>query len=211
MACKTMTLTEFVSHYESRLLEMRNIDTADDCKTHEKVIEIDIDGTRQSYKIQREENDCILVVQLDLVDSTISCRMFESLRWLCRHALTVMHVNLELKCISCGYILRSWTKGAKQDLVGDDPVKPKNNSLPLSSTVCLSGLTRDSFSVMSMASSNSTTEEFAGKYLRTAKVEIIRQQNDLFSKEDDNIQFEYDGNGVILALDPYTRRGGEKS
>ncbi|KAL3506724.1 hypothetical protein ACH5RR_032106 [Cinchona calisaya] len=36
MACKSMTLTEFVNHYESRVLEMHNIESGDDFKTRGK-------------------------------------------------------------------------------------------------------------------------------------------------------------------------------
>ncbi|KAL3533200.1 hypothetical protein ACH5RR_006721 [Cinchona calisaya] len=125
MACKTMTLIEFVSHYESRVMEMRNTEAADDYKTHgvtERVIESETDGTHQSYKVQRDESGRIHIVQFDSVDSTLNC-----------------------------------SYRAKKDVMGNYPIMPRNSSLASSSTVHLSELMRDSFSVMSMAVGDNTS------------------------------------------------------
>lgn len=83
-----------------------------------KDIHVTINGLVQLYTMQRSGNDQSYVVQFNSSNYTItcSCYMFDTLAWLYHHALRVMHTNLAFDNIPDKYILKRWTKGAKQGI-----------------------------------------------------------------------------------------------
>ncbi|KAK3431113.1 hypothetical protein EUGRSUZ_E02845 [Eucalyptus grandis] len=61
-------------------------------------------------------------VRFNPIDFSVSCecKFFESKGWLCQHALYVLNVNSSVSVISFAYILKIWTKGAKQEYMNDE-------------------------------------------------------------------------------------------
>ncbi|KAL6130859.1 hypothetical protein ACLB2K_069237 [Fragaria x ananassa] len=82
-----------------------------------KVDEVDTNGTRHTFGLSQEGRNRIYVVKLNSLDNivTCSCKMFESMRLLCHHALRVLNVRNVTK-IPPQYILKRWTKDAKSEI-----------------------------------------------------------------------------------------------
>ncbi|XP_019261901.1 PREDICTED: protein FAR1-RELATED SEQUENCE 5-like [Nicotiana attenuata] len=195
MACKTMSLTEFVNHYEQRAAEMRDIEATedykcrgtpklaiDDCRLlkhaatlytrtiftrfqHEflqgiskKVINTEINGTCHTYTILKGEGGQIETLQFNSMDNSISCSclMFESLGWLCCHALKVLFIDLNFSYIPAQYILKRWTKNAKQGN-GFEECSNKKKTSTSSMAIHLNGLMKESFTVMTLAANDADT------------------------------------------------------
>lgn len=79
-----------------------------------KMNEVEITGTFHTFKLNEEGRSTVYVVKLNSSDSTITCtcKMFESIGVLCRHALKVLNVRNITK-IPPQYILQCWRKDAK--------------------------------------------------------------------------------------------------
>lgn len=82
-----------------------------------KVDEVDTDGTRHTFELSQEGRNRIYVVKLNSSDNTVtcSCKMFESMGLLCRHALRVLNVRNVTK-IPPQYVLKRWKKDAKSEI-----------------------------------------------------------------------------------------------
>ncbi|XP_070014798.1 protein FAR1-RELATED SEQUENCE 5-like [Nicotiana tabacum] len=220
MACKTMTLTEFVNHYEQRAAEMRDIEATEDFKcrgtpklaiedcgilkhaasiytrtiftrfqheflqeTSKKVIKLESNGTCHTYTVLKGEGGQTDTVQFNSFDNFISCSclMFESLGWLCCHALKVLFFDLDFSYIHVQYILKRWTKNTKQGN-GFDEYNNKKKLPTLSMAIRLNGLMKESFAVMTLAANDAESEEIARKFLYQARVEITKFQNELYAE-----------------------------
>ncbi|XP_062014141.1 protein FAR1-RELATED SEQUENCE 5-like [Rosa rugosa] len=79
-----------------------------------KMDEVDTNETVHTFELSQEGCNRISVVKLNSSDDTItcSCKMFESMGLLCRHALRVLNVRNFTK-IPPQYILKRWKKDAK--------------------------------------------------------------------------------------------------
>jgi hypothetical protein len=86
-----------------------------------KMHEVESEGTLHTFELNEEEHKRVYVVQFNSITSTISCscKMFESMGWLCRHSLRVLNVR-NITQIPAQYILKRWTKDAKIGLDGSD-------------------------------------------------------------------------------------------
>ncbi|XP_060195121.1 protein FAR1-RELATED SEQUENCE 12-like [Lycium barbarum] len=173
MVCETMTLTEFVHHYEQRAVEMEYL---------KKVINVEMNGTCHTYTVLKGESGHFETVQFNSMDNSTSCSglMFESLGWLCCHALKVLFLQLDLSYIPQQYILKRWTKNAKQ---GNEFEEYHKKNTPASSmAIRLNGLIKESFTVMTLAANDVESEEIVRKYLYQARVEITKAQSELYVK-----------------------------
>ncbi|XP_015168765.1 protein FAR1-RELATED SEQUENCE 5-like [Solanum tuberosum] len=218
MTCKTMSITEFLKHYEQRTTEMHDTEATEDYKcqgkpklfvedcgilkhagsvysrriftrfqheflqgTTKKLIHVETIGTCTKYTILKGENNQTETVQFNSLDNSISCtyQMFETMGWLCCHALRVLFFDLNFSCISKKYILKRWTKNAKHEC-GFEEYTEKKKTLKSSKTIRLNGLMKESFTVMTLAANDVDSEEIAIKYLYLAKVEIIKHQSELY-------------------------------
>uniref|UniRef100_A0A2N9FI68 Protein FAR1-RELATED SEQUENCE n=1 Tax=Fagus sylvatica TaxID=28930 RepID=A0A2N9FI68_FAGSY len=88
-------------------------------------------GTTFTFKVTEGEN-IENIVEFNRLDSTVtcSCRMFESIGILCVHALKVLNTK-NIFQIPPQYILKRWTKSAKDGVVEDDnceEIGDKNDS-----------------------------------------------------------------------------------
>jgi len=61
-------------------------------------------------------------VRFDSVNFLVSCgcKLFESNGWLCHHALYVLNGNIKVTKIPLAFVLKRWTKGAKDCIVDND-------------------------------------------------------------------------------------------
>ncbi|KAF3655278.1 hypothetical protein FXO38_00337 [Capsicum annuum] len=67
-----------------------------------------------------------------------------------------------------------------------------------SMAVCLNGLMKESFTIMTLAANDLDFEEIARKYLYQAKIEIIKHQSELYAEN-----YEKDKN-KLSGIDPVT-------
>ncbi|KAF7848878.1 hypothetical protein BT93_L1473 [Corymbia citriodora subsp. variegata] len=134
--------------------------------------------------IQREN-----IVRFAPKDFSISCecKLFESKGWLCRHALKVLIENTSVTSISLAYILKRWTKRAKQGIVNDE-------SHPMSSSSSkfhrFSTLMQESFELMGLGVENENTMRIVRKNMENAKTELSSYQSSVVviddASDDDN-------------------------
>ena len=93
-------------------------------------------GTNFTFKVSEGEN-IENIVEFNRLDLTVtcSCRMFESIGILCVHALKVLNTK-NIFQIPPQYILKRWTKSAKDGVVEDDNCEEigDNNDSSLSSS-----------------------------------------------------------------------------
>ncbi|XP_047965985.1 protein FAR1-RELATED SEQUENCE 5-like [Salvia hispanica] len=145
LSCKTMTLTEFVNHYEKQAEKMRDNQVADDFECTRGVPRVSV--------------DCGIL------------RLFDLLGWLCFHALTVMNNHLNMTTIPMQYILKRWTKSARREFLHDDGGSCSFD-LTMSKTYHLKELMRQSFDVMSLSVNDVETVKIAKRKLHELDVEI---------------------------------------
>ncbi|TMX05361.1 hypothetical protein EJD97_023575, partial [Solanum chilense] len=99
MTCKTMSITEFVKHYEQRTTEMPDTEATEDykCRGKSKLFIKDcgilkhagnVYSRRTFTRFQDEflQGTTKKVIHLE----TVGCQMFETMGWLCCHALRVL-------------------------------------------------------------------------------------------------------------------------
>lgn len=135
-------------------------------------------------------------------------QLFESKGWLCRHALHILNGNISVSAIPSSYILKRWTKGAKQGYVNDE----SHEISPGPSTFNrFSALMQSAFEVMSLgAQDENNTMRIAKKNLKAAVAEIASYNSSVAvinDASDDN------NNEASLSempiLDPFRRKGKE--
>ncbi|KAF8020194.1 hypothetical protein BT93_G0786 [Corymbia citriodora subsp. variegata] len=200
MACKSMTLSEFVIHYEKQLEKMRNTEIADDFEcargkpyimvensgilqhaaevyTHviyrnfqaeflhvlsEHVLRSETDGPLHTYIVGTGSSERKHIVHFCPSDSTISCscKLFEMQGWLCRHALCVLTNVAKVTNIPTKYILKRWTKVAKQGTYCEDIAQSSHHAVK-SKTLRLKRLMQLAFNVMNDCANHDVTEELA--------------------------------------------------
>ncbi|XP_024165441.1 protein FAR1-RELATED SEQUENCE 5-like [Rosa chinensis] len=153
MSTKTLSLTEFVHHYDKQAEQMRSSELEETFRCNNgiptraakssgikkqagmvytrkiynlfefefiaslavKMEEVGSDGTLQTFELNEEGHKRVYIVQFNSSNLTISCscQMYESMGWLCRHALRVLNVK-NITQIPTQYILKRWTKDAKK-------------------------------------------------------------------------------------------------
>ncbi|XP_075640541.1 protein FAR1-RELATED SEQUENCE 5-like [Castanea sativa] len=100
--------------------------------THQDVYS---DGVPFTYEVIEGGGRRVRVVQFNSSNNTVpcSCKMFETLELLCRHALRILIVK-NVTELPVQYILKRWTNDAKKDSVLCDLVKPASANDELSVT-----------------------------------------------------------------------------
>ncbi|KAF8011368.1 hypothetical protein BT93_J1848 [Corymbia citriodora subsp. variegata] len=130
--------------------------------------------------IQREN-----IVRFDPTDFSISCecKLFESKGWLCRHALKVLIENTSVTSIPPAYILKRWTKRAKQGIVNDESHPMSSGSSKFNR---FSTFNQESFEFMSLGAENENSMRIVRKNMENAKVELSSHQSSVIVTDDDN-------------------------
>ncbi|KAL3745549.1 hypothetical protein ACJRO7_014632 [Eucalyptus globulus] len=233
IACKTMTLSEFVGHYEKQAEKMRNTEIVDDfeCargKPHimvenrisrlssyilsEHVLRSETDGPLHTYIFGTGSNERKHIVHFSRSDSTIfcSCKLFEMQGWLCRHALYILTNVANVTSIPSQYILKMWTKVAKQEIYCEDVAQSSHDAVK-SKTLRLKRLMQLAFSVMNDSVNHDVTEELATTALLRLRSQITTKMQSLISKYHvdflgEGDESEYVQNHGIRVFDPLKRR-----
>lgn len=249
MACKTMTLSEFVGHYEKQAEKMRNSEVVDDfeCARGKPQIAVgtsgilkhaadvythviyrnfqdeflhvlsvficrsETDGPLHTYVVANENSEKRHIVHFSPSDLTItcSCKLFEMRGWLCRHTLCILANVVNLKSIPAQYILKRWTKAAKQGVYCD--VGQSSHAAVKSKTLRLKRLMQLSFSVMNISANHDVTEELATTTLLRLHSHITNKMQSLTGNDHINLlarnnESEDVENNEIQIFDPLRRR-----
>lgn len=170
-AAVAYTRTIFSKFYEEFLQSMS-----------ERVLDCSCDGAVSEYTLVCHGIQGKNVVKFDSVNFSVSCgcKLFESSGWLCRHALYVLNGNIKVTKIPSAYVLKRWTKGAKDCIVHDDSpqVSPCSSKISRYST-----LMRKAFAVMSLAAEDEDTMRIAMQNLDKMVEEILRHKSNLLTKD----------------------------
>ncbi|XP_056173440.1 protein FAR1-RELATED SEQUENCE 5-like [Syzygium oleosum] len=246
MSTKTLTLVEFVHHYEEQVKHMREIETQDDFSSRGDpkyaILDNDIlthagsvytrtifkrfdheflqsvsqhissevfDGSVYFFtlKLKGKLNGSEYVVKFDPADSSVSCdcKLFELKGWLCRHALKVLSQKSSITGIPSAYILKRWTKGAKEGIVNDEPREMAPNSSKFNR---YSTLMHESIELNSLGAEDENTIKIVRKGMEKTKAQIMSYKSGLVVTDDAS---DDDDNGASLCknpvLDPHRRKG----
>ncbi|CAL8997118.1 unnamed protein product [Prunus brigantina] len=230
MSTKTMSLTQFVHHYDKQAEKMRSSELEESFRCNQglpsriakssgilnhaatvytrKIFklfekefvdslavmmhEVGSDGTIHSFELNEEGHSRVYLVQLNSFNHTISCscKMFESMGLLCRHALRVLNV----KCwsqIPKQYILKRWTKDAKKELEANEHGELLRVNGKSSVTLRRNALMRTTYDVLSKAAETKATTRIAVKKLREMEEliekEMIKSKGEVNQKTSDNV------------------------
>ncbi|ONI29931.1 hypothetical protein PRUPE_1G223100 [Prunus persica] len=107
MCTKTMRLTEFVHHYDKQTHGMRSRELEETFRHNQGL------PSRAAIKSGLLLHAANIYTRKKNIYLRLSCKMFESMGLLCRHALRVLNVK-EVTKIPSQYILKRWTKEAKK-------------------------------------------------------------------------------------------------
>ncbi|KAH0754131.1 hypothetical protein KY290_024401 [Solanum tuberosum] len=138
--------------------------------------------------------------------------MFESMGWLCCHALKVLFFDLNFSSIPEKYILKRWSKNAKHEN-GFAEYTKKKGTTKSSMAIRLNGLMKESFIVMTLAANDTDSEEIARRYLYQARVEITKHQSELYGENCDKNRHKFDSyvdpfiGAKDQILDPIKKKG----
>ena len=111
-------------------------------------LDVNSDGVSSTYEVIEGGGRRVHVVHFNSSNNvvTCSCKMFETLVLLCRHALRILIVK-NVKELLVQYILKCWTKDAKKDSVVCDHAKSADANDELSMTSCCNELMRSVYEI----------------------------------------------------------------
>ncbi|XP_056173120.1 protein FAR-RED IMPAIRED RESPONSE 1-like [Syzygium oleosum] len=244
MSTKTLSLVEFVHHYEEQLKHMREVESQYDYSSRgtaklkvnngilshatsvytrtiferfneeflhslsEHISSTTFDGSVSLYtlKCMGIGSQGEYVVRFDSADFSVSCecKLFESKGWLCRHALCVLNVNmLMVTVIPSSYILKRWTKDAKEGIVNDEShqMSPGPSKFNRFST-----LMHESIELMSMGAEDVDTMRILRKHMVKAKAEISSYKSSMVVIDDAGDDEDNEALCDISVADPIRRK-----
>ncbi|KAL3828181.1 hypothetical protein ACJIZ3_016983 [Penstemon smallii] len=197
---KTLTLTEFVDHYEETTEKQREAETNEDFRSNqgkphlrvpvgilnhaaslytckifgmfnkefesaaaENIVEHFSDVTTHFYTLQKEGYRRKHIVQFKPFDFTItcSCKKFEAMGLWCCHIMRILNVNTNTTRIPQQYIVRRWTKRAKEGMTIDRYNEPIQTKAKESKTTRLNKLMRKAFYAMNLAAFDEKTVQMS--------------------------------------------------
>lgn len=172
----------------------------------EQISGITFDGSVYLYTIRCMGNRREHLVKFNPVELSISCecKLFESKGWLCRHALHVLNKNISVvKSIPSSYILKRWTKGAKEGIVNDESLPPGPSKFDRFAT-----LMQESFELMILGAKDVNTMQIVRENMKIAKDQISSYKSSIVVTDDagDDSDNE-DSLCDISVLDPIRRKG----
>lgn len=175
----------------------------------ERISGTTFDGFIYEYTLKCDGIQSEHVVRFNPTDFSVSCecKLFESKGWLCRHALHILNGNISVSAIPSSYVLKRWTKGAKQGYVNDE----SHEISPGPSTFNrFSALMQSAFEVMSLGAQDENTMRIAKKNLKATVAEIASYNSSVTMTNDAS---DDDNNEASLSempiLDPLRRKGKE--
>ncbi|KAL4644901.1 hypothetical protein ACB092_02G197600 [Castanea dentata] len=184
MACKTMRLTKFVEELEEdfHCKQGTSSQIVKNCGLLEHALSV---YTRNFFKRFELEIASTLggggrrahVVQFNSSNNvvTCSCKMFETLELLSRHALRILIVKVVTELL-VQYILKRWTKDAKKDSVLCDHLKPASANDELSMTSRCDKLMRSVYEIFTKSAAITRHTEMCKRKVREI-IELV--ENDI--------------------------------
>ncbi|KAF8016194.1 hypothetical protein BT93_H1645 [Corymbia citriodora subsp. variegata] len=164
------------------------------------------DGFIYSFTLKCRGSQREHIVQIDPVDFSVSCecKSFESKGWLCRHALKVLSENISVTSIPSAYILKRWTKCAKQGIENDEFHHLSADSSKFNR---FSALMQQSFELMSLGAEDENTIKIVGNSMEKAKAKISLYKSS--ADETDDVSGNDDEASLcnISVLDPLRKKG----
>ncbi|PHU14560.1 hypothetical protein BC332_15765 [Capsicum chinense] len=136
-----------------------------------RTLSAETNNNTTKYTILKGENGQTEVVLFNSLENSIicSCHMFESMGWLCCHALKVLFFDLNFSYLPEKYILKRWSKNTKH---GDkfEEYTTKKKTVKFSMAIRLNWLMKKIVDVMTLAANDEDSEEIARKYLYQARI-----------------------------------------
>ncbi|XP_030475753.2 protein FAR1-RELATED SEQUENCE 9-like isoform X2 [Syzygium oleosum] len=166
----------------------------------ERVLRCTSDGVVSEYTLVCHGVHGENVVRYDSANFSVSCgcKLFESNGWLCRHALYVLNGNIMVTKIPSAYVLKRWTKGAKDCNVDNDSpqVSPCSSKMSRYST-----LMQKAFAIMNSGAEDENTMRIAMRNLDKTMEEILGHKSNLLTKDgEDNSDKVVNGNEVSYSV-----------
>ncbi|GMY38263.1 protein FAR1-RELATED SEQUENCE 5-like [Fagus crenata] len=129
-------------------------------------------GTNFTFKVTEGEN-IENIVEFNRLDFTVtcSCRMFESIGILCVHALKVLNTK-NIFQIPPQYILKRWTKSAKDGVVEDDNCEEIGDKNDSSLSSCKRKLMHKALNFITKSVAVEKSRKIAERYLDIALKEV---------------------------------------
>ncbi|KAL6227096.1 PREDICTED: protein FAR1-RELATED SEQUENCE 5-like isoform X1 [Fragaria vesca subsp. vesca] len=119
-----------------------------------RMMEVGNDGYQYVYEAVEEGHQRVYIIQYNSTTSTIccSCKLFESMGVLCRHALKVLDLK-NITSIPAQYIVKRWTRGAKnQNVMSSGLCEPSCERANSAQSLRLSELMQEGNNVFSIGS-----------------------------------------------------------
>jgi len=172
----------------------------------ENIASSTFDGSIYSFTLKSRRSQREHIVKFDPADCSIfcECKLFESKGWLCHHALKVLSENMSIKCIPAAYVLKRWTKGAKEGIVSSEF---QQMSMDSSKFNRFSMLMQQSFEVMSLGAEDDNTMRIVSKHMQNAKTEISSYKSNVIVTDDATNEDNETSVCNISVLDPLRKKG----
>lgn len=119
-----------------------------------RMMEVSNDGNHYVYEAIEEGHQRVYIIQYNSTTSMIccSCKLFESMGLLCRHALKVLDLK-NFTSIPAQYIVKRWTRGAKkQNVMGGGLCEESTKRAKSAQSLRLSELMHEGNNVFSIGS-----------------------------------------------------------
>lgn len=144
----------------------------------ERVISSNADGSLRTYILKNEDGEREHIVNFNSSDQTISCscKLFESKGWLCRHALCILNSKENIYYIPRQYILKRWTKCAKEGFLSSDHAL---NFVKSSKKLRVNRLMQKAFGIISLCAERVDTVGIAIRSLELLEAEVRAQKEAL--------------------------------
>ena len=142
--------------------------------THQDVYS---DGESFTYEVIEGGGHRVRVVRFNSSNNvvTCSCKMFETLGLLCRHALRIL-IMKNVKELPIQHNLKRWKKDAKKDSILCDPVKPASANDELSVTSSRNELMRSVYEIFTKSAATTRHIEICQRKVREM-IELV--ENDM--------------------------------
>ncbi|XVF72228.1 hypothetical protein PTKIN_Ptkin12aG0103200 [Pterospermum kingtungense] len=151
--------------------------------------EIAMDDTIHTFEVMKENSSRLRTVQFNTSTLEIhcSCKMFESLGYLCSHFLWILSVK-NVKKISEQYISKRWTKDAKKKVHGDDVGVFLQQYNAESTTVFRNRMIRFAYDFIIKSQENEITRQLCQRILYEGDLEVEKELAKLCVNKDNEVR-----------------------
>ncbi|CAN6686384.1 unnamed protein product [Malus baccata var. baccata] len=232
ISTKTMRLIEFVHHYDKQAVKMRTSESEESYRCNQGLPSrvAQRSGilkhaatvyTRKMFKIFEKEFLNSLAVtmheyescgtihsfELNEEDGTVSCscKMYESMCLLCRHALRVLNVKSWTE-IPSQHILKRWTKDAKKGLHANEHSQLLQVKGEPSVTLRRNALMRMAYNILSKGAESKSATRVAMKKLgemeELIEKDMIKSKGEVNKESNDNNDDDCNANGCSVDEPP---------